>query len=105
MDSCITLLLQYTTAETQKPFFANGRIAKRRCVFKIETIGDCYLAVTGIPRPQERHALIMARFASECLEEMNLLIYSKLVDLLGEDTGKLQMRVGLNSGPGRLWLS
>lgn len=33
-------------------FGAFDAIAIKRSVFKIETIGDCYLAVTGLPKPQ-----------------------------------------------------
>lgn len=73
-------------------------VAKRRRVFKVETIGDCYLAITGVPRAQRKHALIMARFASEAMQRMNEIIHSKLVHSLGEDTANLSMRVGLHSG-------
>lgn len=74
-------------------------IAKRRGVFKVETIGDCYLAITGAPRPQAKHALIMVRFAVECRAAMSEIIHSELVNTLGEDTAKLQMRIGIHSGP------
>lgn len=73
------------------------KIASRRKVFKVETIGDCYVAVTGIPKPQERHAVIMARFAHDCMMEMQAVLRN-LVDALGEDTKDLQMRAGLHSG-------
>jgi len=34
-------------------------IAREMKVFKIETIGDCYVAVTGLPTPQEDHHMRM----------------------------------------------
>lgn len=30
-------------------FSAFDKLAKRRKVFKVETIGDCYVAVAGLP--------------------------------------------------------
>jgi class 3 adenylate cyclase len=48
-------------------YSAFDKIAKRRHVFKVETIGDCYVAVTGLPEARKDHAVVMARFANECL--------------------------------------
>ena len=113
---------------------AFDEIAKRRKVFKVETIGDCYgkfvlllerlkdyprqqptfsllsllttytlllrvvsVAVTGIPNEQPKHAIIMAVFASECMNKMKELV-GMLAGELGQDTLNLQMRIGLNSG-------
>jgi class 3 adenylate cyclase len=67
-------------------------------VFKVETIGDCYLAVTGLPEPQEDHAIIMCRFANEMVLKMSH-VRNDLVDRLGPETAELQLRVGLHSGP------
>lgn len=74
------------------------KIAKKRNVFKVETIGDCYLAVTGLPESQPRHALIMSRFAWECKERMSELMKDLEVQL-GPDCSDLRMRFGLHSGP------
>lgn len=71
------------------------KIAKHRRVFKVETIGDCYVAVCGLPEPNERHAETMARFARDCMEKMNELT-RKLEVSLGPDTTDLAMRVGLH---------
>jgi len=72
-------------------------IAHRRRVFKVETIGDAYMAVTGLPEPQAKHASIMARFAWDCLDRMGQLT-KELESVLGPDTGALSMRFGLHSG-------
>ena len=92
----------------------------------METIGDCYVAATGLPKPQENHgkcefrslggahrsapvvllyifpptaAVIMVKFARDCLHTIQQVIANELVDRLGPDTRDLQMRVGLHSGP------
>ena len=77
---------------------AFDRIAKRRRVFKVETVGDCYVAVTGLPEVQPNHHIIMVKFASHCLWKMNEVLRS-LVPRLGQDTDNLSMRFGLHSGP------
>ena len=74
-------------------------IAKRRGVFKVETVGDCYVAVCGLPDPRRDHAMAMARFARDCSNRMNELT-RKLELVLGPGTGDLAIRVGLHSGPG-----
>jgi class 3 adenylate cyclase len=72
-------------------------IAVKRGVFKIETIGDCYVAVTGIPNAQIDHAVIMARFARDCMMRLRELLHD-LSATMGADTADLDMRVGLHSG-------
>jgi class 3 adenylate cyclase len=67
-------------------------------VYKVETIGDCYVAVTGLPDPQPNHAEVMATFCIECLRSL-VSLTGKLSDRLGDDTLNLSMRFGLNSGP------
>eukprot|EP00934_Nitzschia_sp_Nitz4_P008929 Nitzschia sp. Nitz4//scaffold100_size80364//3224//7079//NITZ4_005332-RA/size80364-augustus-gene-0.10-mRNA-1//-1//CDS//3329532058//8919//frame0 len=73
-------------------------IAKKRRVFKVETVGDCYVAVTGLPEPRKDHAVVMSRFARDCMVRMNELSH-QLEVTLGPDTGDLAMRFGLHSGP------
>jgi class 3 adenylate cyclase len=82
----------------QTVYHAFDRVAKRRSVFKVETIGDCYVAVTGLPDPQPDHAVRMCKFARECMTKM-AEVTKKLEMTLGPDTGDLCMRLGLNSGP------
>jgi class 3 adenylate cyclase len=73
-------------------------IAKRRRVFKVEVVGDCYVAVAGLPDPRPDHAVVMAKFANDCLTRM-FRIVRKLEVELGPDTAELGLRVGMHSGP------
>jgi class 3 adenylate cyclase len=86
----------FTLLETIYQAF--DEIARRRRVFKVETIGDCYVAVCGLPDPRKDHAIVMARFARDCMTKMNDLT-KKLEFTLGPDTADLSFRVGLHSGP------
>ena len=79
----------FTLLETV--YRAFDAIAKRRRVFKVETVGDCYVAVTGLPEPRKDHAVIMAKFAKDCLDKFNELA-KQLEISLGPDTADLAMR-------------
>ena len=65
----------------------------------METVGDCYVAVCGLPDPRPDHAVVMARFARDCLYRMHELS-RRLEVVLGPGTAELSMRIGLHSGPG-----
>lgn len=56
------------------------------------------MAVCGLPKPREQHAVIMAQFANVCLRRM-LRLTRDLEKYLGPSTGELRARVGLHSGP------
>lgn len=76
--------------------------AKARGVFKVETIGDCYMAVTGIPDQNEDHAEVMADFALDINDAFNhILARKRFIDAGGEKVGfaELRIRIGFHSGP------
>lgn len=58
---------------------------------KIKTIGDCYMAVSGIPVPRPDHAVAAAR--------MGLAMLAAVADLNHSLGTSLSLRIGLNSGP------
>jgi Adenylate and Guanylate cyclase catalytic domain len=64
-------------------YAAFDKLAKQHGVFKVETIGDCYVAVVGLPTPRKSHAVVMARFASDCRNKMQELAM-QLEEQLGE---------------------
>jgi class 3 adenylate cyclase len=67
------------------------QVANELGIEKIKTIGDCYMAVCGLPTSCSDHADRMARMALRMVE---------VTRERGNETGlNLQMRIGLNSGP------
>jgi class 3 adenylate cyclase len=86
----------FTLLETV--YHAFDMIAKQRRIFKVETVGDCYVAVAGLPEPRKDHAVAMVKFAHECLRKISELTKRLEVEL-GPDTGDLTIRVGVHSGP------
>ena len=64
-------------------------------VFKIETIGDAYMAVTNLVKDQDDHAKRLVDFAVEALAAAN----ETLIDVDDKSRGCVNIRVGLHSGP------
>ncbi|MGJ4788223.1 adenylate/guanylate cyclase domain-containing protein [Leptospira koniambonensis] len=66
-------------------------LAEKYGMEKIKTIGDAYMAVSGIPIWNERHAEAAMKMAVEM---------QKFVKTLHDPSGKpLRMRIGIHSGP------
>ena len=119
----------FTLLETL--YRAFDEVARMRRIFKVETVGDCYVAVAGLyvlyafvvshcnvsivfagdvahisfklpnshrPEARKDHAVVMARFARDCLYKMSCLL-PVLEERLGPETSELGLRVGLHSGP------
>ena len=73
------------------------RLAKKKNVFKVETIGDCYVAATGLPNATNDHAVAMASFARRCMEAIVETV-TELEESLGPGTADLGIRIGIHSG-------
>eukprot|EP00980_Cylindrotheca_fusiformis_P016353 scaffold4870_cov135-Cylindrotheca_fusiformis.AAC.3 len=76
---------------------AFDKLAYRHSVFKVETVGDCYVAAAGLPEPTDDHAVVACRFARDCLKKMKDATL-RLEVALGPDTSDLDLRTGIHSG-------
>jgi len=106
-ENCTVLfgdLVQFTSWASQVPpervftvleavFAEFDDAARKNGVFKVETIGDCYMAVTGLPTPSATHAEQMANFALSLGPRLARACVS-----VGLEPDRLQVRVGLHSG-------
>ena len=66
-------------------------LARQHRVEKIKTIGDCYMAVCGVPDPRPDHAAALAEMALEmigCLKQFN-----------SSRGTSVRIRIGMNTGP------
>lgn len=77
-------------------YAAMDALALKRGVYKVETIGDCYMAVTGLPKPQANHAERMVRFSRDALAKLKKFQENPEYDHLG--LKELSFRVGMHSG-------
>jgi class 3 adenylate cyclase len=66
-------------------------LADRHGVEKIKTIGDCYMAVCGVPEETADHAAVLADLALEMIESLK--------QFNGRRGTSLRIRIGLNTGP------
>eukprot|EP00980_Cylindrotheca_fusiformis_P022303 scaffold9185_cov63-Cylindrotheca_fusiformis.AAC.1 len=74
---------------------AFDKLAYRHGVFKVETVGDCYVSAAGLPEPTDDHAAVACRFARDCLKKMKD-VTRKLEVSLGPDTSDLDLRTGIH---------
>eukprot|EP00980_Cylindrotheca_fusiformis_P003085 scaffold719_cov117-Cylindrotheca_fusiformis.AAC.5 len=74
---------------------AFDKLAYRHSVFKVETVGDCYVAAAGLPEPTDDHAVVACRFARDCLKKMKDVTV-RLEVSLGPDTSDLDLRTGIH---------
>lgn len=60
-----------TVAELNDIFTAFDRISELHGCERIKTVGDCYMAVCGLPHPTSDHALGAARVATKMIRYLN----------------------------------
>ena len=66
------------------------RLAERHRLEKIKTIGDCYMAVAGIPGAMTDHAVVMCQMALDML--------AAIADYARGAGTELEIRIGVHSG-------
>jgi len=71
------------------------RLALQHDVFKVDTIGDAYLAVTNLHKSQADHAARIGRFAVDAVEAAKLT----LIRMTSPGDGHVCIRCGFHSGP------
>eukprot|EP00980_Cylindrotheca_fusiformis_P016278 scaffold4838_cov110-Cylindrotheca_fusiformis.AAC.2 len=74
---------------------ALDKIAQRLAIFKVETVGDCYVGAAGLPDPMDNHAVVACMFAREALKKMKDTTHQMEVSL-GPDTAALDLRIGIH---------
>lgn len=66
-------------------------VLKKHGLEKIKTIGDCYMAASGLPEPDNDHARKAAMFAKDAMLALR--------DYSTEDGTKIHFRCGVDCGP------
>jgi hypothetical protein len=68
------------------------KLCEKHGVFKLETIGDAYVVVSGLPERESGHADKLASFALDMIETASTVAAP-------QDGAPLRLRVGVHSGP------
>jgi class 3 adenylate cyclase len=77
-------------------YLAFDALANKHEVFKVETIGDAYMAVTNLVSDQpDDHAKRIAEFSIAAIEAAN----ETLIDTEDPSKGYVNIRCGFHSGP------
>ncbi|KAK3283488.1 hypothetical protein CYMTET_8813 [Cymbomonas tetramitiformis] len=71
------------------------KLARERDVFKVETIGDAYMAVANLIKPEPKHAQNIAEFAMAAIEAAR----NTPVKIDQPELGTVNIRVGFHTGP------
>jgi len=85
------LSAQDLVTELHLNFKAFDEIIERHGLEKIKTIGDAYMAVSGLPVPNPQHALMAARAA----QEIQAFVRQRKKGM----THPFEIRIGMHSGP------
>jgi len=96
-------IVGFTTIASQEPpervvtmldeiFTIFDKVCEKYGMEKIKTIGDCYMAVAGIPLPQKDHTVSAAKFAIEAMENVSIQLQPTYGDLI-------HFRCGIDCGP------
>eukprot|EP00934_Nitzschia_sp_Nitz4_P004111 Nitzschia sp. Nitz4//scaffold458_size6098//2//3483//NITZ4_009188-RA/size6098-augustus-gene-0.1-mRNA-1//-1//CDS//3329552307//4101//frame0 len=78
-------------------FESFDEVAERHNIFKAETSANFFVMASGVPDYRHDHAMVMARFATDCMKRMSYLT-RKLETRFGPDTADLGLRIGMDSG-------
>jgi len=76
--------------EVHECFKGLDEICEKFKLEKIKTIGDAFLAVCGLPKPNPNHAIQVTKAAKEII---------KFMDNRKKKGGLFDVRIGINSGP------